>query len=897
MPFAAGDKFGPYEIISPLGGGGMGEVYRARDTRLGRDVAIKVLPPEFSASLDRLSRFEQEARSASALNHPNIITVFDIGSAGGTSYIAMELVEGKSLREMLVAGALPLRKAVSIAAQFADGLAKAHEAGILHRDLKPENLMISQDGFVKILDFGLAKPVSLPSAKVSGLSTLVKTDAGMILGTVGYMSPEQAAGNLVDFQSDQFSFGSILYEMVTGKRAFSRDTAVQSLSAIIQEDPQPVGLLSPQTPAPIRWIIERCLAKEPRERYASTRDLARELRSVQEHFSDLTSSTEIRPSGMTAISKGASRSATIRRILPWLLLAALSAILVVLLVRKQPIPKIPQRSLEISLQRGYQLVPDAPPVLAPDGSAIVCGARDMSLKVKLWLRRLDRFESVMLEGTEGASHPFWSPDSKSIAFFTDADKSLRRLDIASGGIQVICKTTANPFARGGSWGSDGTILFAPSANSPIQRVSATGGEPHDVTKLDPSILDGSHRYPIFLPDAHHFLFTLWSNHLETAAKMGGIYLASFEKGVERRLTSDLSQAVLAGNDRILVHRNDALVSLSFDMRKFEVTGSAEQIASHPLYSISSGSLAASASKAEDIAYALASGEGTGQLTWLDRSGAGQGAIGHQRFGVLQLALAPDGNRFAAEVVTRSGSQVWAGDAAREMLTQLTRGGLDTHRPILSPDGSQIAFMSEESEGSQSVYLQPSDGSRAPQVYVTDKARQFTPSSWSSDGKFLLLDSNAKSGSGRQEIWLYDFTEKKARPILADPAASLSIGVLSPDGKFLAYVSDESGSKEIYVRPFPSLDRKWQLSQGGGDMPHWRSDGREIIYIATDRSVHAVRINMQNGSLEVASPELLFAPRFPIMALAPSPDHNRFLAAIVPGDVVSEPIRIILGWHR
>ena len=516
--------------------------------------------------------------------------------------------------------------------------------------------------------------------------------------------------------------------------------------------------------------------------------------------------------------------------------------------------------------------------------------------MRLWLRRLDRFESVTLEGTEGASHPFWSPDSKSIAFFTDADQSLRRLDIASGSIQVICKTNANPFARGGSWGSDGTILFTPSANSPIQRVAATGGEPHDVTKLDPSILDGSHRYPIFLQDGHHFLFTLWSNHFETAAKMGGIYLASFEKGIERRLTNDASQSVLAGDDRIIVHRNDALVALSFDMRKLDVTGSAQEIASHPLYSLSSGSLAASASTAGDIDYALASGEGTGQLTWLDRSGTNQGAIGHQRFGVLQLALAPDGNRFAAEVVTRSGSLVWTGDAAREMLTQLTRGGLDTHRPIMSPDGSQIAFMNEM-EGSQSIYLQPSDGSRAPQVCVIDKARHFVPSSWSSDGKFIVLDSRGKSRIGGWEIWVYDFAEKKARSILTDPTASLNNGVLSPDGQWLAYASDESGSKEIYVRPFPAMDRKWQLSQGGGDMPHWRNDGREIIYIATDRSVHAVGIDIRNGLLEVAPSELLFAPRFPIMALAPSPDHKRFLAAIVPGDVISEPIRIILGWHH
>ncbi len=272
LQMQAGDRLGPYEIVGQLGAGGMGEVYRARDSRLGREVAIKILPAEFSGKRDRMERFEQEARSASALNHPNIITVFDIGSQNNISYIAMEFVDGKTLRDLLGTGAIPLRKIVNIAAQIADGLAKAHAAGIVHRDLKPENLMISQDGFVKILDFGLAKSQEIPSAGASVLPTIARTDAGVILGTVGYMSPEQASARPVDFRSDQFSFGSILYEMCTGKRAFSRGTPVQSLSAIIQEDPEPVAALSPQTPAPLRWIMERCLAKEPEERYASTRD-------------------------------------------------------------------------------------------------------------------------------------------------------------------------------------------------------------------------------------------------------------------------------------------------------------------------------------------------------------------------------------------------------------------------------------------------------------------------------------------------------------------------------------------------------------------------------------------------------------------------------------------------
>jgi serine/threonine protein kinase len=896
----SGDRLGPYEIISQLGAGGMGEVYRARDTRLAREVAIKILPAEFANKQDRLQRFEQEARSSSALNHPNIISVFDIGSENGISYIAMEFVDGKTLRELLNEGRISLRRTVSIAAQFADGLAKAHAAGIVHRDLKPENLMISQDNFVKILDFGLAKPSELPSIGGSVLPTLAKTGEGTILGTVGYMSPEQASGKPVDFRSDQFSFGSILYEMTTGKRAFSRNTAVQSLSAIIQEDPEPVGSLSPQTPAPIRWIIERCLAKDPEERYASTRDLARELQNVRDHFSDLGSTTEISGSAPAIVvhSKWNWRVA-----LPWILFALIGTFFAIQLFKSQPAPQkaLRPRNVEISIPRGQLLAPDAPLVFSPDGSAIVFGtSRPTMTGAQLWLRRLDSFDTIRLEGTQGATHPFWSPDSKSIAFFTDEEAVLKKMDLESRTIHIICKTTASGlrlagFARGGSWAADGTIIFAPNANSPIQRVPVTGGEPVNVTKLDPSILDGSHRYPIFLSDGQHFLFTLWSNHAETATRIGGIYLASLKSGELRKITSDVSQSVLAGNDQLLVYRNEALVALPFDPVNFKITGEGKEIVSKPLFFRPDGALSVSASKSGDLVFANAAGERTVQLSWLDQAGTIGGAIGHQRFGIEELALSPQDTRFAAQMSGATGAEIWIGDTKREILTRLTRGGWDAINPVWSPDGTRVTFAGQF-EGTVSTYLQPADGSNPPQVLITSKDRDFLPSGWSAHGKYLVLNSNEKH-SRRGEIWLYDFSEKKVRPVISDPSISVSSGSLSADGHWLVYVSDESGNNEVFVRPFPALDRKWQLSKSGGTAPHWRNDSREVIFSATDLSIQSVKIDVKGDVLEAASPTLLFVSKLPMIALAPSPDHSKFLAALVPADVQSEPIHLILDWKN
>jgi len=888
-----GTKLGPYEITAKLGEGGMGEVWRARDTKLKRDVAIKVLPAAFVEDQERLARFEREAQLLAQLNHPNIAHIYGMEATGDAHALVMELVEGPTLAERLEQGPLPLNESFSVARQITEALEEAHEKGIIHRDLKPQNVKASLEGKVKVLDFGLAKAMDptgaasgAPSASQLAASptlTLGATVQGVILGTASYMAPEQARGVAVDKKADIWAFGVVLYEMLTGARLFEGELVSDVLANVLKHEIE-LGNLPAGTPRPVRRLLRRCLERNPKNRLHDIADARIVLDEVLAGRGDEEAVAGIPANAHAAGSRG--------RRLPWLVSVALAAALVAAIVtRPTAPPAAPPRSLEVSLPPGYLLNPDAPPVLAPDGGALVFSASDSTHVSRLFLRRLDQFELVPLEGTEEAIFPFWSPDSKSIAFYR-AD-SLRRYDLATRSTQVILKTGALP--RAGAWGADGTILITPSANSPIQRIPATGGTPQDVTELDPAVLDGSHRFPVFLPDGKRFLFTFWTNNQDAAARVGGVYLGSLDGGPIRRLTPDLSQAVLAGGDRLLVYRDGALVALRFDPERGTVESAGEQIAEAPLYSSSTGALAASASIAGDLAFAVSSGEGTGELTWLDRSGASRGTIGIEHLSFEAIALAPDDRHFAVGVAGPSGSDIWVGDVERKVVARLTRGTIDHFNPVWSPDGRQVAY-SDSNTGAQSVYLQPADGSRSEELLVADPQRDFYPSSWAASGKLMVLDGNDK-GSGRSEVWAYDFEARSARALLADPTASLSRGAISPDGRWLVYVSDESGNPEVFVRPFPALDRKWKLSQGGATLPHWRKDGREVAFVATsDRSIQAVSLEPGADGLSIGMQQLLFRPISPLLVITPTSDHTRFLAGVVPSDVRSEPIRLLLGWR-
>lgn len=486
--------------------------------------------------------------------------------------------------------------------------------------------------------------------------------------------------------------------------------------------------------------------------------------------------------------------------------------------------------------------------------------------------------------------PFWFPDSKSIGFFRTTDQSLCRYDLATGQVQVLAR--AGAMGRGAAWRDDGSLLFAPDANTTIRQIRLDGSPEEELTRLDPEILDGSHRWPVPLPDGKHFLLTLWSNHKATGERVGGVYVASYEKGILRKLTPDLSQAILAGPDRILVRRDDALVALPFDPERLAVTGPGEKIADRPLYSTSSGALAVTASRAGDLAFALDSVADV-NVVWLDRDGEPTGAVpfGEQR--LTSLAVSPDGQSFAVEAGSARGGGIWVGDVRRQVLDRITREAVDSSRPVWAPDGRRVAFTSQAG-GSNEVYVQPSDGSRPADRIVGDPGRDFLPVSWSRDGRYLMLDGASKT-STRSDLWLYDFESGGVRELLADPTSSASSATLSPDGRWVAYMSDEAGNPEIFVRPFPALDRKWKISQGGALAPSWRADGRELLYLGlTDRAVYVVDVTTTGSDLGVGVPRTLFTPRTPFVAFAPAPDHRSFLAAVYPGDVRAEPIRVILG---
>jgi len=891
MVVAPGTRLGPYEITAKLGEGGMGEVWRARDTKLDRDVAIKVLPAAFTADEERLARFEREAKLLAQLHHPNIASIFGMEDSGATKALVMELVEGPTLADRLEQGSLSIEESLSIARQIAEALEEAHEKGIVHRDLKPQNIKASLEGKVKVLDFGLAKAMDPTAGAVSGSAsalaqsptlTLGATVQGVILGTAAYMAPEQAAGGTADRRADVWSFGVVLYEMLAGRRLFEGETVSHVLAGVLKDEPE-FAALPAETPERIRRLLARCLRKKPRERLHSIADarivIDEVLAGADEVASDR-AATPPRRSRMLAVA-------------PWILAAALGiAWLVTLRSGPGAGESSARRAVEVSVPAGRLLTEEGGLAFAPDGSAIVFPAVEPGKGTQLWIRRLDTFEPQPLHGTESGAFPFWTRDSKAITFFRGSDDTLCRYDLATGEIRVLRKT--GTLGRGASWGEDGSLLFVLTANSPVQRIFFDGRPDETVTELDPSILDGSHRWPAWLPDGEHFLFTLWTNHLETAAKLGGIYVATLDGSAPpRRLTPDLSQAILAGPDRLLVWRENALVALPFDPERLEVTGPGEKMVDRPLYSRASGALGATATPAGDLAWASSSGTEGGQLVWLDASGGLVGTAASERLAIDALKLAPDERHFAVEAPGPTGRNIWVGDERRQVVTRLTTTGIDAMFPVWSPDSRRIAFVTE-AEGTLTVYVQEADGSRPAERLLRDTERDFYPSDWSADGRHLLLSVSEKVAS-RTDLWVYDFTSGTARELLAGGSASLYGATLSPDGRWIAYASDESGNPEVFVRPFPALDRQWRISQDGAFAPHWRSDGRELAYLAlADRSVFVAPVEPRGEELEIGIPRQLFAPTAPLLAVSPAGDHQRFLAGTLPGDVRAEPIRVLLG---
>jgi serine/threonine protein kinase/Tol biopolymer transport system component len=875
---ATGSRLGPYEILSPLGAGGMGEVYRARDTRLGREVAIKVLPEALTSDRDRLSRFEQEARSASALNHPNIITIYEIGSADSVSYISMELVVGRTLRDLVVEGPLPAKRVLALAAQIADALAKAHEAGIIHRDLKPENLMVTREGLVKILDFGLAKLALPESGEVSAMPTLAKpeTHPGIVLGTVGYMSPEQASGKQVDFRSDQFALGSILYELATGKRAFARPTTAEALVAIIREEPEPIGDRSPQSPVALRWVIERCLAKDPEDRYASTRDLARDLAHLRDHVSEA--------SGAAAPSVSPRR----RRWLAPALAAGLvlaTALAVWSAVRRRPETAAQPVRFSVPIPPGTTYAPSEVSrgvSVSPDGTRLVIEAFSKGRR-HLYLRPLDSESAVELEGSIDATAHFWSPDSRFIAFF--ADGKLKKIPSTGGQAQELCEA---PFAIVGTWSPAGVILFTRLDPFGIYRVADTGGEAVRLLAPDPARGELNLLWPQFLPDGRRFLYI---SGPAPGAGVRKLNVASLDSKVSSSLGRIDSRVEYAAPGYVLHVREGSLFAQPFTERDAKLRGEPRRLASdvHFFYGPAHSVFSSSANGV--LAYQTA--PRPSRLVWVDRTGRETGRLGEPSV-VRGFRISPDGARVAADVENMrvGSSDIWVFEPARGVSTRLHSDPADEILPVWSADGSRLIYRSDRG-GPPDIYELTVEvpGSERPLLELPGVQQ---PEDVSADGRRLAyLQEIATTVWNISLLPLGRDRDRKPKPWLPTRFSQTSPR-FSPDGRWIAYESDETGEPEIYVALTEGGAEKRRISPNGGRRPRWRRDGKELYYIAPGNSVMAVAVT-PGPRWQAAIPNLLFRADTEIENWDATLDGSRFLISTPAEKFRESPLRVIVNW--
>ena len=864
----------------------MGEVYLARDTKLDRDVALKLLPHDLVNDTGRMRRFELEARAIAGLNHPAIVAIYELGEFGSQPFISMELVDGMTLREILEAGPMPARRALQVAAPIADGLAKAHEAGIVHRDLKPENLMVSHDGFGKILDFGLARLVADPDSRAGEhqpVTTITThgTNPGTTMGTVGYMSPEQASGSVADHRSDQFSLGLVLYEMLAGRRAFSRATAVETLSAIIRDEPPSLRELNPAIPVPVQWIVDRCLAKNPSDRYGSTRDLARDLATARDHFSELTAS------GAAGVPAAATVGRARRReLVAWALVAALFAAGLVLVFRVTSGPAteraVPVR-FALSPPKDVHFawsIGSSPFAVSPDGRHLAFTAAGPDNRRRVWLHAFDSLESRPIAGTEGAFGAFWSPDGRAIGFFT-ADR-LKRVSITGGDVAVICDAQ---FGGGATWNRDDVIVFAPRVDTPLYRVPATGGTPTPLTTLDTGGGEGAHIAPLFLPDGRHFLFVV------IGGEAPGSYVASLDSAERIRISAEPWVLGFSAPHFVFFLRDRTLMVQRIDLERFTLLGQPIRVADGIDRMGPSAAFAVSADTGT-LVYWQGSRVIT-QPTWFQRNGTTAGTLGPAA-AYMNIALSPDGEQAAVDRFDLTPG-IWLFHNARSTATRATFGGLYESTPVWSPDAAAFVFAAAR-DTPPNLYVKRM-GEAGEEERLFRDAFQMFPQSWSPDGRFIAYATvHPKT---RADIWLVPTTGDRTPAPLLQTEFDERNARISPDGRWMAYSSNESGNDAVYVTRFPQAGAKWSVSPKGGAFPIWRRDGRELFYRAPGGQLMAVPIaagaEFQPG---VAVP--LFNPSAAVGTLGlgtfydVAPD-GRFLINVFV-ERTSPPATVVLNWR-
>ena len=835
MALSSGSKLGPYEIQSPLGAGGMGEVYRAKDTRLGRDVALKILPASFAREPDLLRRFEQEARAVAALSHPNILAIHDIGSHDGSPFLVSELLEGESLRAALDRGPLPQRKAIEYGVQIAHGLAAAHGKGITHRDLKPENIYVTKDGRIKILDFGLAKMAQSPDPDEVTLASS-HTAAGVVMGTASYMAPEQVRGEAADPRTDLFAFGAVLYEMLSGVRAFRRDTAVETMTAVLKDDPpelsDPVRLVSPA----LERIVRRCLEKDPEQRFQSARDLSFALSAL--------SGTETSTMARAAVAS--------RRPPPLLWLAIVLALAAAVVASAWFVTRRPAPTARMQFSLA---LPDDMSVshmaLSRDGTMLVfVSPEENSALPMLFVQRVGTPKVTVLPGTQGASYPFWSPNGDYVGFF--ANGKLQKTAISGGTPQVLASA---PAGRGGSWGSKGVILYAGDAQSPIRRINVDGTGMAPVTQSIRTAEDQSHRWPLFLPDGDHFLF--WAGNFANLKDdhLSGIYVSSLD-GKERKLVA-LCHSSFGYNAHDLFYADDQrqLVSVSFDASSGTVSGSTAVVANLVGFQPSTYWSAFAVAQNGTLIYNTSVGAAQSVLTWMDRTGKVLGRIGDPGI-MANPTLSPDGSRVAVDISDQKANNVdiWIEGTTGAGNSRFTFDPSEEVVGVWSRDGRMLAYRMADAGGA-SLYLKSTTG-------LEPERRRFTipigtmddiiPNSWSLDDRQILCTRQSASGD---RLALLPVAGGEPTRFLTSKGSEAN-GQISPDGKWVVYASDESGNWEIYVTSFPGAAGKWQVSRGGGTEPRWGGDGKEVFYIAPSGMLMAVPVNGES-TFTTGTPSPLF----------------------------------------
>ena len=889
MTLTGGTKLGRYEIRSQIGEGGMGEVYLARDTQLGRDVAVKVLPSTYSDDADRLHRFEQEACAASALNHPNILSIYDVGAHDGSPYVVSELLQGQTLRQRISGTTLAQKRAIDYALQIAHGLAAAHEKGIVHRDLKPDNLFITNDGRVKILDFGLAKLTGAGNTELSQTSIptrRVDTDPGKVMGTVGYMSPEQLKGRQVDHRSDIFSFGAILYEMLSGRRAFHGESAAETMSAILKEDPPDLSETNQRISPALERLVNHCLEKNPESRFHSASDLAFALEAL--------SGSGAVPTATTTAPTFVPSGFRMREWFPWAL-AAFGLLLAGIMAwtyfhrQRTDAASADVMRFNIAVPEKAQIV--GPPTISPDGRFLVFRLNTDDGKELLWLRALGSLEARPLAGTDGSAQPFWSPDSHSVGFF--ANGKLKRIDVSGGAVQTVCDVPSN---YSGAWGRDGTIIFSRAVASGLYRVPANGGTPAQITTVDPSNNEIEHIWPYFLPDGRHFLFLARNAQPENSA----IYVGTLDSKKTTRLLQVHSSMVYAPPGYVLFVRDSTLMAQGFDADTIELKGDAFLVAEHTVRVPITGRAMFSVS--ETGVLVLRPGDiNNNQLIWFDRTGKQLGVLTPPG-GYNAPALSPDEKKIA---VTRSDTQtgaapdIWLIDLERGTQIRLTTDPAGDCCPSWSPTGDRVTFLSIRN-GATTIYQKSSNGTSLEEPLVSSPELKYSPQ-WSPDGQSIIYSQvNAKTNS---DLYVLSLGGERKPTSLLQTTFIEAQARFSPNGRWIAYISNETGQFQVYVDSFPATGAKLAISIGGGSQPQWRADGKELYYYTPDRKLMAVAVNGDGPTFKVGEARPLFEIRvfaidqsFPGTGYyAVTHDGQRFLVSSVPEAPAHQQINVVLNW--